>query len=247
MIRSTFFYGYQITNDNSAFYFNEGAGVISFNIPPRSYSLDSLLSTLLTLLNDNGTLTYSVTVDRSTRLFTISADGIFSLLPSESLENSFSVLGFTSDKSGLLTYSSDVTTGSEYRPQFFLENYVPFENNVKQIKGNTTEAPSGFTQSTSFGFNKFMECDFRFIGDISESFSTIESNPTGLQDARDFMDYCITKGELEFMFDRTDPDTFTKCVLEKSRGDSKGLGYKLEPIKKSYKYYELKGLTFREV
>lgn len=247
MIRSIFFYGYEITADNSKFYFNEGSGTISFDIPPRSYSLETLRSELLTLLNSNGDNTYSVTVNRSTRRFTISADATFDLLPSESTENAFSVLGFTSDKTGLLTYESDETTGSVYKPQFPLERYVPFEDNVQQIKGAVAEAPSGFTQSTSFGFNKFMECDFKFIGDITQKGLPVEQNPNGRQDARDFLDYCITKGDLEFMYDRDDLDTFHVCVLERVSGDSKGLGYKLRPIQQSTKYFEMRGLVFREL
>lgn len=247
MIRSTFFYGYTITEETKKFFFNEGSGVIEFDIPPKSYSLSNLVNTIQNLMNTTGDNIYSVTVNRSTRIFTITGDAVFSLLPSQSATNAFSVIGFTSDKTGLLTYDSDVITGNEYRPQFPLEDYIPFEDNVKQIKGAVSEAPSGITQSTSFGFQKFMECSFRFIGDITQKGLPIEYNPNGRQDARDFLDYCITKGEIEFMYDRDDLDTFHVCVFERVSGDSKGLGYKLKPIRKSTKYFELKNLVFREL
>lgn len=248
MIRSAFLYGYTVIDETKEIFFNEGAGVQSFNVPPRSYSLENLRATLQTLLNDNGTFIYTVSVNRVTRIFTISATGNFDLLPSETTRNFFEVIGINSDKTGLASYQSDVATGKTYLPQFSLEDYIPFFANRKSIKGNTSQAPSGVTQATDFGFESFMTCSFPFIGDITHRENApIESNATGLQDAIDFFDYLITKGELEFMYDRTDFNTFNKCIVESIAREKNGLGYELTPIKNLPKFYSVKKITFREI
>lgn len=248
MIRSAFLYGYTVTDETKNFYFDEGAGVQSFIIPPRSYSLENLRELLQTLLIENGTQVYTVAVNRVTRLFTISAPLTFDLLPSTTTENFFSVIGITADKLAGITYESDISTGQTYLPQFALEGYGAFGLNKKSIKGSVSEAPSGITQATDFGTRSVMKCDFPFIGNFEHrKDSPVESNANGLQDAIDFFDYAITKGEMEFMYDRTDFNTYNICILESAGSDRNGLGYELKEIKNLPSFYQIKKLIFREL
>jgi hypothetical protein len=249
MIRSAFIYGYTVGDNQKTFYFNEGAGVQSFDVDAKGWALDDLRLEIQNRLNDNGNLSYSVTVNRTTRIFTISADAAFDLLPSESSTGSlFEVIGITSDKTGLLTYDSDVETGRVYLPQFPLEKYTEFINDIRPIAGAKSEAPSGATRGINFGLLKHMSCDFMFIADIEHrKDSPIESNPTGLQDARDFMDYCISFGGLEFFEDRTLLNSFQKCIQISNGKDKNGQGYKLDRVGKLYTYFQIKNLTFREI
>ena len=249
MIRSAFIYGYTVGDSQKTFYFNEGAGVQSFNVDARGWALDNLRLEIQNRLNDNGSLSYNVQVDRATRLFTIIADANFDLLPSESSTGSlFEVIGITADKTGALSYTSDVATGRVYLPQFPLENYTPFDNDIRTIGGAKAEAPSGATRGINFGLLRHMTCDFMFIADIEHrKDSPIESNANGVQDARDFMNYCITFGGIEFFEDRTNLNNFVKCIQIGNSGDRNGQGYKLDRVSKLYEYFQIKKLTFREI
>lgn len=249
MIRSAFIYGYTVEDSQKSFYFNEGVGVQSFDVDAKGWALDDLRLEIQNRLNDNGDLSYSVTVDRATRKFTITADSAFDLLPSESTTGSlFEVIGYSSDKIGLMTYESDDETGRVYLPQFPLEKYTPFENDIRTIGGNKAEAPSGATRGVNFGLLKHMSCDFMFIGDIvHRKESPVESNPTGLQDAKDFMNYCITFGGMEFFEDRYSLTQFQKCIQISNGKDKNGQGYRLDRVSKLYTIFQIKNLTFREI
>jgi len=77
--------------------------------------------------------------------------------------------------------------------------------------------------------------------------SPIESNANGLQDARDFMDYLITFGGLEFYEDRENLNDYVQCLQISNGADRSGQGYKIERTGKMYTYYQIKKLTFREL
>ena len=249
MIRSAFIYGYTVEDSQKTFYFDEGSGVQSFDVDAKGWALEELRQEIQNRLNDNGDLSYSVSVDRTTRRFTISADANFDLLPSESNTGSlFEVIGYTSDKTGAMSYESDVQTGRMYIPQFPLENYTPFDNDIRTIGGNKAEAPSGATRGINFGLLRHMTCDFAFISDIEHrKNSPIESNPNGEQDARDFMDYCISFGGMEFFEDRTNLTDFVQCIQISNGRNRNGQGYALERLGKVYTYFQIRKLTFREI
>lgn len=249
MIRSAFLYNYNVTEETKTFYFDEGSGVLSFNVQSGAYSFSSLALKIQEGLNSTGTQFYTVVADRPTRKYIISAPVAFDLLPSVAVQSLFDVIGFTLDSTGLASHEGGIT-GTLFLPQFFLENYVPFDHYKKPVKGNVTESPSGITKSTSFGVNSFMTCDINYITDVPQlSGSPVEGNVNGIDNAIAFFDYLITKGELEFMFDRTDPNTFSRCLIEKTKSDKNGLGYRLKELygKGLPNVFELKGLEFRRI
>jgi len=248
MIRSAFIYGYTIDADTQSFYFNEGSGLQSVVVPVGSYTIGSLATTLQTLLNDTGTLTYTISVNRTTRLYTIAASAAFDLLPTTTATNIFSILGYTADVTGLLTYDSDTITGNVYYPQFALENYLSFANGKESTKGKISVAPSGIVKATDFGFFRTMTCDFAFIGDLNhKDGAPVEGNSTGVQDCLDFLDFAVLKNSMDFSYDRTDLNTYDSCFLVSSGKDRTGLGYQLEPIKKLDGMYKLRKLKFRKL
>lgn len=243
---SSFVYDYQISGSNQTFYFDDGGGTVSFDIDVSQYAPSNLAVKVKDGMDGVGTQVYTVSFNAVTRLFTISAPGNFSLLPTTSLENAFNILGFTVDVSGNNSYESDTITGKEYRPQFRLQNFIDFDNNLVPINGVSTRSPDGTTKASDFGTDKLMSCEFPFITD--NQISVIEYNPNGISDMRDFMNYAITKAPIEFLADR-DVNTTRKCLLESTRSNKSGLGYNpLERLNDGLKdVYRLSGLVFREI
>ena len=249
MIRSSFLYGYDVTVETNTFYFDEGGGVLSFTVEAGAYSFTALGEKLALKLNATGSQNYTVTTNRDKRSYIISAPVAFDLLPSAAIQTIFSVIGFAADSLGLASHEGDMT-GSLYLPQFPLENYTSFDDYKKPIKGNATEAPSGITKATSFGTNSFMACDIKYITDVMQlSGSPVEGNATGKVDAKAFADYLITKGELEFMFDRENTADFSRCIIEKTKTDKNGLGYRFKELygRGMPNVFELSGLEFRRI
>ena len=79
-------------------------------------------------------------------------------------------------------------------------------------------------------------------------FGPIENNPNGVRDLRQFLSYAITKGSIEVMFDRDDPDTFFTIILESTPISRTGTGFKLRPKygQNLPDYYETGILKFRK-
>jgi hypothetical protein len=79
---SQFYYGHEVGFDNRYLNFSENGGdELTAEIDPGSYSLTDFCSAVAAALNSASELyDYTVTVDRSTRIITISADGDFEIL-----------------------------------------------------------------------------------------------------------------------------------------------------------------------
>lgn len=243
--RSAFLYDFEVLEADPNIYIDEGAGVLNIPATVGQYSAGDFITELETALNNGGTDTYSVTIDRVSRTITISSTGTFDVLPTITAVNTLTQAGFTIDALAQASHTGDSASGKVYKPQFMLQNYIPFLNDVSSVRGVVSRSPDGTTKASNFGTDRFMSTEFTFI--TNKSLGVIEYNANGLQDARDFMSYAITKNDMEFLEDR-DAQSFTKCVLESTSGSRDGLDYKIESLEKLglIDVFRITSLKFRE-
>jgi hypothetical protein len=252
--RSQFFYGHEVTDANKWIDFQEGVNVRAAELRLGYYSLTEFLTECERAMEEVGSFDYSVTVNRSTRIVTITAGSTFSLLTSSGTHfgtDAFSLLGFSgADKTGASTYAGGSASGLQYRPQFFLQDYVDAEHNQEAVAAVINETGSGVIEVVKFGTRKFMECNIQFINDYHGSpDSLIEYDPNGVSNAVLFLQDLVKKGHIEFMPDRDDPETFQTFVLESTEKSQQGTGYRLFEDIESYVagYYRTGRLVFRQV
>lgn len=248
--RSKFYYGHTINQNNNIILFNEGSGDLEATIPNGSYSLTDYVTAVIAAMNTVSSNSYSASLDRSTRKITISGTSNFTLDITNSGvgTSAYPLMGFTSDKTGSNSYEGDTGSGSEYLPQFWLQDYVDFEYNKKFLQGTVKESASGIPEVVSFGLSTSMRANITFINDFEHSDnSSIEENTSGLDDAIDFMDYAINKGPMEFIKDRDTTSSYTKVILSSTPESSDGIGYRLKELTSRgvSDYYETGLLEFR--
>jgi len=252
--RSVFYYGATITTDNFNLAFNEGASELNAELNVGEYTIESLMVEVERALNDTGSLEYTVSFDRSRRLVNISAPSTFAMLVSTGAtagSSVFSLLGFTGiDQTGASSYTSDSNCGSEYLPQFLFQGYLATIDNKASIEGKVSESGSGITQVASFGTKQLMKCNVTYITDIDQgNGNAIETNASGVADARAFLNNIIGKTKIEFMEDRDARSTYESFILESTKANKDGLGFELYELyaKKRPYYYETKQLTFKKI
>jgi hypothetical protein len=246
--RSSFYYIQEVTKDNNVANFNEGSGEIVANVPVGGRSIEQLMVLVQRTLTNAGSNTYIVDFDRITRLVTISADANFSLLPSSSGFSIFTFLGFESDQTGSDSYTATIPIGVEYVPQFRLQEFVAPEDNVENVSAKVNEAADGAVEVFSFGLRRFFEFNIKYINDYDRGKNQpIETNLNGVQETRDFLNFCIKKQPLEIMRDRDDKNSFETILLESTSGSRDGTGFKLREIRGTQGWYDTRKLKFRVV
>lgn len=252
--RSAFYYGFTITALNSSIDFNEGGSELQATLNNGDYTLEEFLAEVQRALNAAGALTYSVSVNRTTRIMTISATGTFSLLAGTGTRigtGAWSLMGWAAaNDTGANTYNGDTGAGFEYLPQVKFYGYRPSAHHVEKNDAVVNEASSGLIQVVQFGTRRFIECEIRMNvnnGAISACQPSIESNATGLDDTIDFMEYAITKAKMEFMPDRGSRSTFQKVLLESTEAAKNGTAFRLMEVKSGPGYWETGRLVFRVV
>lgn len=252
--KSCWIYGHQVTQDNNLIDFKEGAGAeLTAELSIGEYTFNDFLTEIARALNAEGALTYTVTANRATRVITIAASGAYTLLGSSGTHignDPFSLMGFAAaDTSSSASHAGGSASGSEYRPQFYLMEYVDFLDDVQSIDGVSRESTSGKVEAISFGKNYFMSCNIRYITDIKQSSPFIDSDSSAKANARDFLDWCINKYPMEFCADRDDVDTYTECLLESTPESGDGFAYKLKEMYANnlIGYFETGLLKFRKV
>lgn len=252
---SLFYYGFDVTTENIYLNFNEGAGERTAIVPVGSYTMTDMANAIENALNTYAfSRVFTVTVNRTTRVFTISADGNFSLLPVTGTQASESVLpsiGFTTDRSGASSYAANLPAGFEFEPQFRLQNYVPIEHWTGAALATVNKAATGRIEVIKFGSESFMQASIPYITDIAQisQNEVLKNNPTGVQDAVNFLIFAVTKAPLEFMPDIDDPSTFYEIILESTPDNKDGVGFKLMEMydKALPGYYDTGILKFRQV
>ena len=217
-------------------------------------SIEKLMTNITRAMNDAGKNTYTVVFDRDTRLVTISGDGDFDLLidtGSNSGLSIFSLIGFNgADLTGLATYTGDSVIGGVYLPQFFPQSYKDNANNVEGINASVNESAEGIVEVITFGDRSFIEMNLKYITNRKQGKGgSLDNNPNAVEQANEFLQFCIKKNELEIMKDRDDRNSFFTILLERTRASSDGVSYELrELISQGLdEYYETGTLRFRVV
>ena len=254
--KSVFYYVDGISSENNLMNFKEPTQAnveITAQLLVGTYSMSQLATEIERGLNDIGDNTYTVTFDRDTRFLTIGADAEFELLVTTGANVGISVwglIGFSLEKTGLSSYLADEALGSEYAAQYPFQDYKAFKNNVEGIKPSINESASGVIEVITFGKRSFMEGNIKWITNrVRSKDSFIGSNPNALEEVRAFLDFGITKQNMEFMENIADRNTFDIVLLESTRKSRNGTGYQLMEMMKSNldEYYETQTLKFRKV
>lgn len=237
--KSEFYYGHEITLVNNSIPFTEGSGEIVATVNIGTYSLSDFIIEIARSMNAVGGQLYTVVIDRDTRIITISAPGTFELLFGTGSTSSISpalLMGYTETDTGSATsHDGSNVSGRRYRPQFLLQSFVDFIDNVQSSQATVNVSASGVTEVVTFGRNQIMECNIMYITDLISGgclAEHIEGNATGISDYRDFISFIIGKGNIEFIADRDDPSTFVKCFLESTRESKDGTSFKIKEMRK---------------
>lgn len=251
---SRFLYGFEVTNSNNMIDFDEGAGALAAEIDVGSYSLGRYLEKVAEALNLAGANTYTVTVNRSTRLVTITSDtaGVDFLFSTgaNADASAASTLGFAAtDLNNQTTITGSTAVGTLYDPQFWLQSYVPPENSKQAAFATKNKSASGKVKVQRFGTEQFMKCDIQYATDIPQTsaHSPIKNNASGLQDLRDFMDSMINQMPCEFYPDVDNSATYYTLILESTPESKDGTGFELKEMQnwKLRGYYATGRLVFR--
>lgn len=250
---SVFYYGFLISKNNQNLDFNEGSGELTALLNVGDYTFEEILVELETALNLAGTLDYTVTGNRTTRVITIAASGTFSLLCATGSHlgtEGYSILGFNiaTDKTGAATYNGTAGAGSEYRPQTLLKDYIKPEDWELKESAVVSVSANGQVQTVSFGDGQRMQCNIIAATNLTNlKNQDFYENATGEEELRNFLRYLITKSKIEFMPDVSTRNVFYKLLLESTAADKNGVTYKIQHVDKTMKYYQSGLLTFRKV
>jgi hypothetical protein len=250
---SAFYYDFEITESNKFISFNEGGGEIIAELRVGKYTLTGAVNETVRAMNDAGSLIYTGSMGRNNRIVTISASANFSLLGA-TMTNTLTVLfdlGFINiDYSGANTYDGNSGIGSVYRPQFRLQSYVDFDHNQQAVDSTVNISANGQVELVRFGVVKLMECNIDFATDIDQGYGGyIRTDGSGVSNLKNFMEYLVNKGPIEFIPDIQNPGTYKNCVLESTPESKDGVNFKLKEKFSSglIGYYSTGLLTFREV
>lgn len=250
--RSVFYYGHAIDGTNLYLDFDEGGAELTATLDIGEYTLTEFAAEIKRAMEAVGALTYTVSVNRSTRVITISAASNFTLRTasgSHSGLSAYSLVGFSgSNKTGANTYTASAASGSAYTPQFTLQDYVPPGNFSKPQFSTVVETVNGDVEAVVFSVLNMIEMNIRFCTNVPQgSRSPITNNASGLSNINTFMRYLITKSPVEFVPDSSSPSTYYKVILDTTTEDKNGVGYRLkERVDLMIPgYYDTEKMTFR--
>jgi hypothetical protein len=251
--RSSFLYGTTVTKENLSLDFSEGGPQLNATLRVKSFSPSELIAEVLSAMNAVGGQVYTVALNRVTRKVTISAPGVFSLLPltgTRSGSSIFETLGFdiTFDKTGANTYTTEFTIGEYYTPQAVLQDYTSPDDHQLKESAKVNMAADGTVQTAVFGDGKRTDFNIWLITDKPGPFSSsnVEVQANAVQNTRDLLLFMITKGKFEFMPDRDSPSDFFKVICEKTAASSNGTGFKLDEMK-AKDFYQTNKIELRVV
>lgn len=246
---SKWYYGHYIDQTNNILPFNDGADkTATLNV--GDYTLTEFVVEVERALNAASSIDFTVSVDRSTRLITIAGDSSFELsIASGASANPFNLIGFTgSDLTGAATYTGNIASGSEFKPQLKLQKFINFGDNQVASYSNVAKSANGTVEVVSFGTDDFMTCEIAYQTNNNTTGSAIENQANGLDNLRTFLQYGTQKRKMEFIPDRDTPATFTKCIIESTNASSAGTGYRLqEYLGRMPGFFSSGTLKFRKV
>lgn len=249
---SKFYFGHTVTSSNCKINFKEGVPELTATLNIGSYSLTEYAAEIKRAMDAAGALTYTVAINRTTRVITISAGSNFQLLTSTGSNltiSAFTMIGFTgSDRTGASTYAGNTGSGSTYTPQFILQSHISSEDWQQAVDAVVNKSASAKVEVVSFGTEKFVQLKIRFANNLVQPTNgPIRTNLTGVTDLETFIKYLITKAPIEYMPDESAPSTFQKLILEKTEESQNGTGYKLKEIPRIKGYFDTSVLTMRVI
>lgn len=253
MSYSKWYYGHLVTRDNNQLDFDEGGPELTAELRPGSYTLEEFASEIATQLTVEGGQTYTATVSRETRKITIAATSNFTLRVATGTHfgtSAYTLAGFTgSNRTGDNEYVGNAPSGSEFIPQFPLQSLSDFSESREYIDSSVNIAASGYVEVVSFGSIRKMECEVKFQTNIFQKNAVIRNDPDGFQNLKDFMEYAVRKGRMEFILDQGDPSDFVNCILDSTEAGQDGTAYKIKRMigQNLWEYFETGPLKFREV
>jgi hypothetical protein len=252
--RSQFYFGQLITNEGIYIDFSEGGPALTAVLVPNYYSPEQFCLEVTRAMNAAGALTYSCTFNRTTRIITLAASGVFSILKSTGphAENPiYVVLGMIGgDVSGASSYTFSSPSGLSYRPQFYLLDYLAPEDNSQAIDGTINKSAGGVVEVVKYGLESCVELTIDFVNnDPRTDDQHLEQDLSAVENLRTFMSEVIQKANIEFMPDRDDPSVFYTIQIERTQSNQLGLGYRIrEKTSQGFVGYYTTGLlTFRIV
>lgn len=251
---SVFYYGHKVDENNNLICFKEGAGPEKIaQLPVGSYTLTKFLEVVSAALNAASSLAWSYTVDRSTRIVTFTSSGTASLLwgtGSVYLNSPAVLLGYAqTDILNQTSFVGSSGTGSEYRPQFPLQDYKGKDQNKKLVNAVVTKSASGDTVSVqSFGVDRSIKCNIKWVTNQPTD-GLLRRNPQAVEQLKDFMDYIVEKNPIEFMEDENETYEFDKVYLDSSANSGDGTAYELtEYVDRGLpEYFETGTLSFKVI
>lgn len=248
---STFYYIEPV--DNSNFYLNiseDGTTVLDAEVEIGEYSMTRLATAVQTALNSIGANSYTVTFNRESRTYTIAADATFEIRAATGPQvgnDLWPILGFSAvDTAAALSHESNNAAGTEFSPQFYLQDYVMQGQSVGATSGVRATTTNGLVEIVSFGRQEFIECTIKYQNSRNQASGPIKKSATGYEDFKAFLDFGITASPIEFMENINDKNSFVTVLLESLPGDNKGLSYKIkEQLPELPNFYELGPIVFR--
>ncbi len=251
--KSKFYYDFAPTNQSNLLDFNEGSGQVTANIRAAKYTPTNLAVEIARAMTEAGTQEYVVTFNRTNRTYNITGlDFNFELLVDSgtSAASIYSLIGFTgADRTGTDSYQGDSSAGKVFIPQFFLQEYVDFEDDEGFASSTVKQTATGDVEVVSFGQESFASFNIKYQSDLQQAVgSPIDNSQTGVSDLREFLRYAITKGEFEIMPDRDDVDNFTACLLESTPESRDGTRFRIKELfgEGILGYYQTGRLTLRK-
>lgn len=249
---SLFYYGHVINGDNNLINFKEGAGPEKIaEIPVGSYTLSKFLEVIVSSLNAESSLDWSYSLDRKTRIVTLTSSGTASLLfgtgstfssaPSE-------LLGFPQiDILNATSFVGSFGSGSSFSPQFPLQDFKDKSENKKMINAVVSKSATGDSVSVqSFGTEQVYKMNIKYITN-NPTEGILRFNSQAVEQAKDFLNYVVEKHPIEFMKDETTPEVFDKVYLQTTPQSQDGTAYELtEYVDRSLpEFFETGLLTFK--
>lgn len=248
---SKFYFGTDVTLQNRALDFSEGGPEIQATLNIGTYSLTEFAAEIQRAMNVAGSQIYSVTVNRTTQKITIASLGTFELLRgtgSRAGNAIWTLMGFGSggDLTGYTSYQGANIAGYSYTTQYKLSDYISDEDNLVKENSVVNDTPAGIAQAVNFGDGSRIEMNIPIITDLTNlKLPVFYNNPNGVNDARFFIKYILSKKRIEFMPDMNNPNTFFKVYLESTSQDRDGKRWVLKNI--THNIYESGKLIFRKV
>jgi len=251
---SSFYYGFEVTSDNQFINFKEGAGAEkTATVPVGTYSLTKLLQVVAAALNAASAIDWTASVNRATRIVTLTSSSSASLLWATGTNFTQSIgplLGMPlTNVLNVTSFVGTLAVGTAYRPQFKLQDYK--DNTMTRKLINPTVNKSSSKQKVSvqyFGVEEFFKFNIKYITnrDVSGSDSKYKNNPNAVEEAKAFLNFIILKNIIEFMPDENKPNVYYRMYLDSSTQDSDGVGFDLvEYVDKDLpNFFETGLLTF---